>query len=345
MKKVCITLFFLLILNSLFAQTINLRDITDGKYRAKGVASVASSADGEFYFQANQQKTQITKYAYKTGTAVATVFDVKTARDCSIDSFEGFIMSPDENRIIVYTNSEPIYRRSFKADYYYFDIRRNMIRKLTDNKSKQMAPLFSKDGRMLAYVCDNNIWLSKFDYGTESQVTTDGVIGKIIEGATDWVYEEEFGVTALMDFSPDNKLLSFIRFDETAVPLFAFQNFSGRLYPNLVPFKYPKAGEPNSKVTCLVFDIDSKTTREITFPANTEFEYIAKIRFTPTSQLAIITSNRNQNDFNIYFADPRTTLAKLILREQNDKYIDYNFFNSIYFAGDQFYPPKRERRI
>lgn len=336
MKKVCFVLLAILISTSFFAQTLNLKDITDGEYRAKGIASITSSADGEFYFQADQSKTKIIKYSYKTGQPVETVFDIQTARDCTIPSFDGFIMSPDEYRLIVYTNSEPIYRRSFKADYYYFDIRRNMIRKLSDNKSKQMAPVFSRDGRMLAYVCDNNIWLSKFDYGTESQITKDGEIGKIINGATDWVYEEEFGVTSLMDFSPDNKLLSYIRFDETLVPEFAFQNYKQQLYPDFISFKYPKAGETNPKVTCNIFDIESKTIRSINFPANTSFEYIPKIEFTPTSQLSIMTLNRDQNDFNMYFADPRTTIAKLILREQNDRYINYEFFNSIHFLGDQF---------
>lgn len=336
MKKVCFVLLAILISTSFFAQTLNLKDITDGEYRAKGIASVTSSVDGEFYFQANQSKTKIIKYSYKTGQPVETVFDIQTARDCTIPSFDGFIMSPDEYRLIVYTNSEPIYRRSFKADYYHFDIRRNMIRKLSDNKSKQMAPVFSRDGRMLAYVCDNNIWLSKFDYGTESQITKDGEIGKIINGATDWVYEEEFGVTSLMDFSPDNKLLSYIRFDETLVPEFAFQNYKQQLYPDFISFKYPKAGETNPKVTCNIFDIESKTIRPINFPANTSFEYIPKIEFTPTSQLSIMTLNRDQNDFNMYFADPRTTIAKLILREQNDRYINYEFFNSIHFLGDQF---------
>lgn len=336
MKKVCFLLAAILISASIFAQTLNLRDITDGKYRAKGIPSAASSVDGEFYFQADQQRTKIIKYSYKTGQAVETVFDIQTARDCTIPSFQGFIMSPDENRLILYTNSEQIFRHSFKADYYYFDIRRNLIRKLSDNKSKQMAPVFSRDGRMLAYVCDNNIWLSKFDFGTESQITKDGVVGKIINGATDWAYEEEFGVTSLMDFSPDNKLLSFVRFDETNVPEFTFQNFSQQLYPDFISFKYPKAGEANSKVTCNIFDIESKTIRPINFPANSEFEYIPKIEFTPTSQLAIMTLNRDQNDFNMYFADPRSTIAKLILREQNDRYINYDFFNSINFIGDQF---------
>lgn len=336
MKKSFLLIFSLFLSAFVFCQSISLKDITEGKYSARGVRPVVSSADGEYYFQSDPQNTKIIKYSYKTGEAVQTVFDVKTARDITISSFQGFLMSPDENRLLVYTNSEPIYRRSFKADYYYFDIRRNLIRKLTENKSKQMSPVFSTDGRMLAYVCDNNIWLSKFDYGTESQVTKDGEFGKIINGATDWVYEEEFSVTTLMDFSPDNNLLAFIRFDETEVPEFSFQTFERRLYPGYLSFKYPKAGEPNSKISCNVFDIESKTIRPIRFPEGTDIEYIPKIKFTPSSQLAVFTLNRNQNDFNLFFADPRSTVAKLIIREQNDRYINSDFFNFVHFLDDQF---------
>jgi dipeptidyl-peptidase-4 len=335
MKKISFLLIAIMTTFMMFAQTLTLQDIVEGKYRPKGVQSVVSSADGEYYFQANTQKSKIIKYAYKTGLAVDTIFDSEKARDCNFASFQGFLISPDENRLLLYNNSEQIYRRSFKADYYYFDIRRNLVRKLTENKEKQMAPVFSRDGRMLAYVCNNNIWLSKFDYGTESQVTKDGAFGKIINGATDWAYEEEFGVTVLMDFSPDNKLLSFVKFDESNVPEFSFQVYQKQLYPSLMSFKYPKAGESNSKVTCNVFDIESKTIRQVNF-LSTDIEYIPRIEFVPNGQLAVMTLNRNQNDFNLYFSDPRTTISKLVLREQNERYVDYDFFNSIHFIGDQF---------
>ena len=117
MKKVCFVLLAVLISTSFFAQTLNLKDITDGKYKAKGIASVTSSTDGEFYFQADQSKTKIIKFSYKTGQAVETVFDIQTARECTISSFEGFIMSPDENRLIVYTNSEQIYHKILIFNY------------------------------------------------------------------------------------------------------------------------------------------------------------------------------------------------------------------------------------
>lgn len=335
MKNILGLLFTVLFVVTASAQRLELRDITAGKYSAKGVQSVVSSADGESYFQANKEYSMIVKYSYKTGLPTDTVFNVKKARECTFDSFQGFLISPDEKRLVVYNDYEPVYRHSFKANYYYYDIRRNLVRKLTEQSGKQSIPTFSHDGRMLAFVIDNNIWLAKFDYDTESQVTKDGEWNKIINGATDWVYEEEFGTTRLMDFSADGRLLAFVRSDETNVPQYSMQMYENKLYPSLFTFKYPKAGEFNSKVTCNVFDIDSKTIRKMNIPENTE--YIPRIEFLPTGdELAIFTLNREQNKFDMYLANARSSVARSALHEDNDRYIDSDFINSINFFGNQF---------
>lgn len=318
------------------SQNLELKDITSGKYYPKGVRSVVSSQDGESYYLSDDKNTMIVQYSYKTGLPTDTVFNAKTARDCPFDSFQGFVMSPDEKRLLLYNDSESIYRHSFKANYYYYDIRRNLVQKLTKNTGKQSVPTFSRDGRMVAYVLDNNIWLAKFDFDTESQVTKDGVIGKIINGATDWVYEEEFGKTYLMDFSADNRLLAFVRFDETEVPEYQMQMFNGALYPTLDSFKYPKPGEKNSKVTCQVFDIDAMTTRKLNIPElNTE--YIPRIQFLPEGdELAVMALNRDQNILSMYYANARSTVARLILKEENKRYIDSELLNTFNFFGNQF---------
>ncbi|NDW18506.1 S9 family peptidase [Dysgonomonas sp. 216] len=320
---------------NIFGQSTLLKNITSGKYKPSESIDLISSADGEYYFKATDANSKIVKYSYKTGEEVETVFDAKKARECPFDKFEGFLMSPDEKRLLIYINSERIYRHSFKADYYYYDIRRNHVRKLTENKSKQMVPVFSKNGRMLAYVADNDIWLAKFDFETESQITKDGEARKIINGATDWVYEEEFGVTYLMDFSHDNRLLAFVRFDESDVSEFSFQFFEGQLYPSLFSFKYPKAGEKNSKVSCNVFDIESKTIRKVDIP-EAETEYIPKIEFVDDVQLAVVTLNRDQNNFNLYFSNTRSTVSKLILNEKNERYVNFVLLSTIFFLPDQF---------
>ena len=231
MKNVLGLLLACFVLTTASAQRLDLMDINSGKYSARGVQPVVSSADGESYFQADNKNTMIIKYSYKTGLPTDTLFNVNKARECTFSAFQGFIISPDEKRLVVYNDYEPIYRHSFKANYYYYDIRRNLVRKLTENKEKQSIPTFSKDGRMLAYVIDNNIWLVKFDYDTESQITKDGALGKIINGGTDWVYEEEFATTSIMDFSEDGRLLAFVRFDETNVPEYSMQMYENKLYP------------------------------------------------------------------------------------------------------------------
>ncbi len=337
MKKInFIILISILLGGCLSAQELSLKDITSGRFLPKGVDEMVSSADGEFYYSSDDKNSIIIKYAYKTGTPVDTVFSVKKAHECTFDSFEGFVMSPDEKRLLLYRNTEHIFRRSFKADYYYYDIRRNLVKKLTDKKEKQSVPVFSKDGRMLAYVCNNNIWLAKFDYGTESQVTKDGLPGKIINGATDWVYEEEFETTSLMDFSSDNTLLAFVRFDESQVAEYSFPKYDGNLYPTSSSFKYPKAGEANSKVTCQVFDIESKTIKKIDLPSENS-EYIPKIQFLPDQPtLAVATLNREQNIFNLYMANPRSLVAKSVLREDNQNYYNAELLKNIRFIPDQF---------
>lgn len=318
------------------AQKLELRDITSGKYYAKGINPMVSSQDGETYFQPDSKRTMVIRYSYKTGQPVDTLFNAGKARQCPFDSFQGFMVAPDEKRLLFYTDAEMIYRRSFKATYYYYDTRRNLVRKLSENPQKQTAPVFSRDGRMAAYVIDNNIWLSKFDYDTESQVTTDGAFGKIINGATDWVYEEEFQVTRLMDFSADNTLLAFVHFDETAVPEFSMTVYGNGLYPSGKTFKYPKAGEKNSKVSCRVFDIESKTIRTMNIPM-ANVEYIPRIEFLPEgNELAVMTLNRDQNQLNMYYANARSTVARSILRDESKYYIDSDFINSICFFNNQF---------
>lgn len=336
MRKIFLTTIAILLLLPALAQNYTLHEILGDKFRPKGVPATVSSEDGMHYYQSDLAGTAVIKFAYSTGVAVDTLFNTSTARNCPFNTFEGFLVSDDENRVLVYRDREQIYRRSFKANYYYHDVRRNLVRKLSEHTSKQMIPTFSPDGKLVAYVIDNDIWLTKFDFDTESRVTDDGEFNKIINGATDWVYEEEFGVTRLMEFSPDNRQLAFVRTDESDVEKFSFQKFEEKMYPGYYEFKYPKAGRTNSTVECKVFDIESRVTRKLDVPLD-EDGYIPRIKFTKDeSQLAVMTLNRNQNRFDMYFANPRTTVAKLVLREENKYYVDSELFKSIFFMDDMF---------
>lgn len=335
-KRVLFTILSVICFFALQAQQYSLNDILGGKFTPRGVPAIVSSADGMHYYQSDPAGTAVIKYSYATGQAVDTLFSTRTARNCTFDTFQGFLVSSDENRVLVYRDREQIYRRSFKANYYYHDVRRNLLRKLTENKSKQMIPTFSPDGKLLAYVIDNDIWLTKFDFDTESRITNDGEVNKIINGATDWVYEEEFSVTSLMEFSPDNRQLAFVRTDESPVEEFSFQTYEEQLYPDFYKFKFPKAGRLNSTVECRVFDIESRVTRTMDVPLDAD-GYIPRIKFTNSpDQLAVMTLNRNQNRFDMYFVNPRSTVSKLILREESKYYIDSEWLKSIFFTDDRF---------
>lgn len=336
MNRTFLSILFVLIFGTMSAQNYSLKHLVDGTLSPRGIRPMESSADGMHYYQMNPESTAVIKFDYATGNAVDTLFNTRTARNCNFDTFQGFLVSSDENRVVVYRDREQIYRRSFKATYYYHDVRRNMVRKLTENTSKQMIPTFSPDGKMLAYVCDNNIWLAKFDFDTESQVTKDGELNKVIYGATDWVYEEEFSTTKLMEFSPDNRLLAFVRSDESDVRQYQFQTYNKKLYPDFYTYKYPKPGEKNSSVDLRVFDIEARTIRKMELPLDAD-GYIPRITFTANEQeLVAMTLNRNQNRFDMYFVNPRTTVAKLVLREESKYYIDSELLSQIHFLKDKF---------
>lgn len=330
-----------------FAQNnteLTLKNAVAGKYNGERLGSLVPMADGEHYTMLSNDRKRIVKYSFKTGKEVEVIFDVTKARECTFKSFDGYQLSPDETKILIQTETNLIYRRSFTANYYVYTIKRNLVEKLSEG-GPQQVPQFSPDGNMVGFVRDNNIFLVKFLYGnSESQVTTDGTFGKIINGIPDWVYEEEFGYNQAFEFSPDNQMIAFVRFDETAVPMYSFPIFAGEephnkqyeLYPGAYAYKYPKAGQDNSVVTVHSFDIKSKVIRKLNVPIKAE-DYIPRIRFTKDeTKLAVMTLNRTQNKMDMYFVNPRSGVAKLILRDESKYYINENNFDNIVFYKDNF---------
>jgi len=318
-------------------QPLQLKDITDGKFLPQEIKGIQPMPDGEHYSMLSKDGTKILQYAYKTGKETGVLFDVNTVRETKLNAIDGYIISSTGHRIIVWTNKEYIYRRSWEADLYDYDVRRNFLKPLSDTPGKLMIPTFSPDGRMCAFVRDNDIWLKKFDYDTESQITKDGEFGKILNGITDWVYEEEFYTTNLMSWSPDSKMLAFVKFDESQVPVFQMQIFDNvSLYPDVAAFKYPKAGEKNSIVACYSYSVDTKDIKRMNLPIAEE-DYIPRIKFTTNpEQLAVMTLNRTQNIFSMYYANPKSAVAKLILKDENKYYIEANFLKYISFTNDNF---------
>jgi Dipeptidyl aminopeptidases/acylaminoacyl-peptidases len=344
MKKLIAVAFACLSLTG-FAQKHNperLKAIVNGVYDCKKVNSIRSMADGEHFTQMNGDSTAILRYAYKTGKVVDTLFSVKTARECNFKKFADYEISQDESKVLICCDKEQIYRRSYKANYYVYEVKRNLVSPLSKGGKQQMAT-FSPNGRLIAFVRDNNLFLVKLDYGTESQITKDGEAGKILYGIPDWLYEEEFEFNRAFAFSPDNGTLAFLRFDETSVPEYTFPMYKGlapshdeyATYPGFESMKYPKAGQPNPKVSVQTFNLMSKVIKTMVLK-DEEIEYIPRIRFMPyDGQLALFTLNRQQNKLTIYAANPGSGLTKILIREENDKYVDIESFDKTAFLADR----------
>ena len=355
MKRKFIFLFFCLCCLAGFAQggkALDLKEINSGKFSPENIYGVVPMPDGEHYTQRNAEGTQIVKYSFRTGEPVEVVFDVAKARECPFKKFDSYQFSPDGSKILIATETTPIYRHSYTAVHYLYPVKRNdkgvttnnIVEKLSDG-GPQQAPVFSPDGNLVAFVRDNNIFLVKLLYGnSESQVTEDGKLNSVLNGIPDWVYEEEFGFNRALEFNADNTMLAYVRFDESEVPSYTFPLFAGEAprnnalqdYPGEYTYKYPKAGYPNSKVSVHTFDIKSKVTRQVKLPIDAD-GYIPRIRFTQNpNKLAIMTLNRHQNRFDMYFADPRSTVCKLALRDESPYYINENVFDNIRFYPDNF---------
>lgn len=343
MKKIAFTLLCAIALFASRANAFTLEDITSGKFLPQDVAETYPSTDGVHYYAATNGNTRIVKCEYRTGHEVDTLFDVKTARECDLERFDGFSLSPDEKHLLIYADSEPIYRRSFKATYYTFEIRRNLLKPLSEGGKQQVA-VYSPNGRMVAFVRDNNIYIKKLDYGTEVAVTRDGERNKIINGVPDWVYEEEFAITSTLQWSPNDETLAFVKFDESQVPLYSFQLYEGycpaypeyRFYPGSFAYKYPVAGETNSRVSVYSYTVDTRALKEMKLPIAAD-SYIPRIQFTPDpNRLAVITLNRTQNEMDIYAVNPKSGVSKLLLRETDKAWIDEPILDNIVFYPDFF---------
>lgn len=238
-------------------------------------------------------------------------------------------------------NRQPLFRHSFLADYYIIDTLRMTRKPLSDRPVRDA--LMSPNGKYIAFVKGNNLFLHKLDFGTEIAVTTDDN-PQILNGLSDWLYEEEFGTTALFAFSPDSKQLAFVRFDETDVPTFEWQNFLGETYPTKDSLRYPKAGTANAKVSVLVYDIQTKTIRAMQTHSSDEDVYLPRLQWTNIQQqgknilpaeLAVLKLNRDQTKMEVLLCNPRSTVTRVLYKEESTNYyMDYELFDHWQWLSD-----------
>lgn len=331
MMKRVITLFLLFCMVFMAkADGLTLKELTSGFYSARGISGVTPLLDGESYSQLSRDGKQIVRHSFKTGEETGVLFDVNNIRNrIRLDRIDGYQMSPDEKNILLRTKTRGIYRHSRTAEYYIYNVKNRTLSILSEG-GPQEQPLWSRDGTMIAFVREGNLFLVKLLFNnSESQITKDGEFNKIINGKPDWVNEEEFSFARAFDFNADNTMLAWIRYDETEVPMFSFPWYKGMNpelteyagYPGSYDYKYPIAGAKNSVVSVHTFDIKSRATRQIQLPIPAD-SYVPRIFFTDEAEkLLVLTLNRHQNQLDIYLANPRSTECRVIVREQAECYV------------------------
>ena len=301
---------------------------TNHTFNPERVWGLRSTHSGNSYTEIKEgvNGQEIVKYSYSSGDSVASIFSMKGITD--FKRFSEYTFSKDESQILFTTDVESIYRHSTRENVWIYDLKAKRMTKISEN-GKQRYTTFSPDGKKVAFVRDNNLFIYDLKSGEETVITTDGEFNKIINGSTDWVYEEEFGFDKAFAWSPDNAHIAYYKFDESAVKEFNMIMYQQELYPTDYRFKYPKAGEDNSTLDLYVFNLKKGSSIKANFPKS---EYIPRIKWASAKELAIQTLNRHQNDLNIYLLNPKTNESRLIYNEKSDTYVDA--INDWYFLND-----------
>ena len=349
MKKIIIMCIALVMATSTLSafEKMNLKDIAEGQFAAQRIDGINPIKGTDQYAQLSRDGKQIVQYSFKTGKQTAVLFDVNNTQGERVDQFDGYIMSPDGRYILIATQRQAVYRRSFKAVYYIYTVQSKKLERLSDG-GPQQAPVWSPDGNSVAFVRDNNIFLVKLLYGnSESQVTKDGKFNEVINGIPDWVNEEEFGLSRALTFNADGTMLCWIKYDESKVKQYSLQFFKGSnpertenaTYPSIYSYKYPKAGEENSIVSAWSFDIKSRRIQQLNIPL-AEDGYMPRILSTEDpDKIVIFTMNRHQDVLNLYSVNPRSTVSKLLIKESVPKYVKEETLDNIRLGKDYILLP------
>jgi len=303
-------------------QKITVEDIYSGAFRTKGMDDLQAMKNTNQYTVLNSDRAsrsnQIDLYDFATLKKVSTLLDSKN--HTALDGIDSFTFSKDEKQLLIANNSTPIFRHSFTADFFLYNIESKSLSKIADSPIQE--PTFSPDGTKIGYAKDNNLYVYTIASKTTKQITTDGKKNAIINGITDWVYEEEFAFVRAFDWSADGSKIAFIRFDETLVPEFTMNIYGSELYPSNDTFKYPKAGEKNSEVSLHLYDIKTEATKEVKLGSYTDF-YIPRIKWTNDANvLSVQVINRHQNNLDLIFVDGNSAVAKVVLNEKDKAYVD-----------------------
>lgn len=323
--------------------SIEIDSIVSGTYRAKKPAGLCTTKDGKNTIRLSSDGKCLLRYDLKTGQLKDTLLNVEKTRGVRIEKMEGFVFNRQENKILLWNASQAIYRRSFMADYFVYDCMHNVLDSLS-GKGKQRDASFSPDGRMVAFARDNNLYIKKLDFKTEVAVTKDGKYNEIINGTADWAYEEEFSITKMYEWSVDSRYLCFVKFDEREVGEYTFLRYAcshpeypeNKYRPQSVRFKYPRSGEAVSQVSVYAYQVQYRTLTQLRIPLEKD-SYIPRLRWTTQADaLAVMSMNRSQNEFKMYYVNPKSNLSKLVLTERSQTYYDPSYLDAIQFTERYF---------
>ena len=291
---------------------LTIKDITSGKYAAETMSVVDMLAGGESYAVLDADGKKVIEYSVKTGKQTGVLFDADQTLRGKVDKINGYEMSPDGTRMLVWNKVKRIYRRSFTADYYIYNIQTRVLEPLSDF-GPQQSPVWSPDSRNVAFVRNNNIYLVRLLYdNAETQVTKDGKRNEIINGVPDWVNEEEFGFSTALTFTSDGTMICWIRYDESKVENYRLNDYE---------YKYPVAGARNSDVSVRSYDLQSKQIRTLQVPVPNE-GYIPRIKMArQADHVVIYAMNRHQDELCLYDGNTRSTVCNLLIKEKVDKYV------------------------
>lgn len=308
------------------------------------VKEMRPMADGVSYCALSDDGRAIEVFSYKTGKKTSTLFSLDAVKgDVKISDFDGYSLSANEKKILLWNNEEKIYRRSFTAEFYVYDVMRGTLAKVSQ-RGPQRGAVISNDGRMVAYTYENNIYVANLDYKTDVAVTTDGMPNRIIYGIPDWGYEEEFGIDNTIRWSADDSMLAFVRFDETDVPEYRFDNYRSWCdagagadpYPVAYSYKYPLAGYPNSVVSVHSYNLDTRVVKKMDLPIGAT-DYVPSMEFDGEgSSLMVMLLNRDQNELRLFKVNPGSTVARQVLVENSSAWLSPAAYQMVEYRRQSF---------
>ena len=341
-SKTCLSIFVLFLSLTVFGQTKQLTNesIWNWEFAQETLASIhplhTESAYTVIEVDYRNRQAKIVMYDYATAKEIAVLVD--SSSSAKIPFFTDYSFSKDEQKILLETEVERIYRRSKRATYYVYDRQTKTTDFLFGGKVQEAR--FSPDGKKVAFVYQRNLYVKDLDQNTVKQITEDGS-EHIINGLTDWVYEEEFGFVRAFDWSADSNSIAFMRFDETDVPEFSMDIYGQDLYQYPYTFKYPKAGEKNAKVSLHHYQLSSGSLDEITLGDEAAY-YVPRMQFAPQNNRLIVQSmNRLQNNLKLWEVDTASNAAKVLLEETSDTYVDIHDNLRFLTKGDFIWSSER----